>query len=151
MSDPSSEAPAQTPNPDLGAMRWDQIKHDDLLFTYRASFFLLADTMLLAAFMVQVSAQAPRMNLLLPMCVTGWVVSVIWMWTTYRHIVARNHFYAEAKQTGVPYSDLQTHELPRPGAHELMGICLPLILGGVWLWLCLQAWGWVALTVCHCS
>lgn len=127
---------ARQPNAELGRLRWDQIKHDDMLFTNRASFFLVAQSMLLATFTILASPEHRHRDMPVAIGVAAGAVIVIWIWTTLRHLWARDHFYKEAKTSGPPYDKLQTEKQPSPGAHCLMGIVLPVLLSLIWIWLC---------------
>lgn len=116
---------------------WERIRHDDTLFTSRASFFLVAQSMLLGAVAILLTNSYPNWKLAVLLVPLGIVSCAIWIWTSLRHLEAVKAFRAGLCQEGSPYAASYPVKLPWPGAHLLMGILLPAVIIITWLLLLL--------------
>ena len=130
---------------DRGEFIWDRIKHDDQLFSSRSEFFLLGQSVLVAAGLIVVagnSLSAGDRHLVSLLVTALSLVSIaIWIWTSLRHLLVRDALYAELLRCGDEFDVVpMTRALPRPGAHILMGVVLPLTFFLLWIVLPLASW-----------
>ena len=127
-----------------GEFIWDRIKHDDALFTTRSEFFLLAQSVLVAAGVIVVAGTSMTTGdrRLVVVLITGLsiVAIAIWIWTSLRHLWMRDALYAELRESGPEFRSVPTGGLPRPGAHVLMGVVLPVAFFVMWIVLPIATW-----------
>lgn len=130
---------------DRGEFIWDRIKHDDALFSSRAEFFLVGQSVLVAAGVLVFAngaLEAADRRLLSVLIGSVSAVSLaIWIWTSVRHLRVRDALYRELERCGSPYDARVVQRSVRgPGAHVLMGVVLPAAFLVLWAVLPLAGW-----------
>jgi hypothetical protein len=114
-----------------GQVLWEQTKHENELFNNRAGFFMLANSFLLPAAAALFTASGVVLCAIPALVAVGLISCTIWVWTSYRHLIRRNALEALLKKSTHRWPE--PDELPKPGAHVLMGIVLPLVFMALWI------------------
>lgn len=131
---------------------WDRVKHEENLFTSRANFFLVGESMLLAAVAALFSSDSAQGALFI-LCGVGAISTGIWMFVNY---LQRKRTWNPARDslkklaadnpndTGIAssFAAMQivsdTGRLRRLKSHVLMGYVVPVLLLIGWLSLALE-------------
>jgi hypothetical protein len=130
---------------DRGEFLWERIKHDDALFASRSEFFLLGQSVLVAAGVLVVASTSISAGdrRLIALLVAGLsiVTIAIWIWTSLRHLWVRDALYAALTDSGPVFQPVSGgRRVPRPGAHVLMGVILPSGFLVLWIVLPIATW-----------
>jgi hypothetical protein len=128
-----------------GEFIWERIKHDDAQFASRSEFFLLGQSVLVAAGVLVVantSLSAGDRRLIAVLIAALSIVSIaIWIWTSLRHLWVRDALYMALDDSEPTFQPaIAARRVPRPGAHVLMGVVLPTAFLVLWIVLPIAAW-----------
>jgi hypothetical protein len=120
---------------------WDNIKHEDQMFTDRGNFFLVAEGMLLAAVTAFGDHSAHRFTQAFA-CLSGIVVALIWFRVNWVHIFRTQRPLKKKFEKVAPeLAEIMRAERPKTRYvpnHVLMGLVLPASLLVVWVVFLLQ-------------
>ena len=130
---------------DRGEFLWDRIKHDDTMFASRSDFFLVGQSVLVAAGVIVFAntslSTGDRRFVAVLVAALSFVSIGIWIWTSLRHLRIRDALYSALRECGEEFGPIpMRRELPRPGAHVLMGVVLPLAFFVLWIALPIAVW-----------
>lgn len=131
---------------------WDRIKHEENLFTSRANFFLVGESMLLAAVAALFASESAHTSLF-TLCGVGGISTGIWMFVNYlQRKRAWNPARESMKKLAVEHpnenngasafagmqSISEQGPLRRIKSHVLMGYVVPVLLLIGWISLALE-------------
>lgn len=133
---PASQDTRETPM-DPENLTWDRIKHDDSLFAQRASFFLVAQSVLAAALAILIGTvptwQWRHVMLVWMLSVAAIVVSLVWAHTSWHYRMRRAALYEWLEDCCQPFSDSPRPPQPKPHTNDLMGTWLPFCFVAFWI------------------
>ena len=113
---------------------WDWVKHEDNIFTNRGSFFLLGETMLMAAVAALLAASKPvPRTWMIVIQGSGIFISTVWLYVSAFHVAVTQKRLktkladADSRSVGLTAHPWRIH------SHLLMGIVLPAGVLIVWI------------------
>lgn len=112
---------------------WDWVKHEDILFVYRGTVFVVGESML---FTGAATLLAARLRFAYAVfCGLGLISTAIWLWVNYLQQF-RTHrpiksLLAVTEHHWLQVAAARQHQLIGP--HTLMGLVLPVVIIIAWL------------------
>jgi hypothetical protein len=118
--------------PDQSKRIWEWLLHEDNLFTSRANFMLVAESMLIAAFASLLAADPPHRAQLLVVASVGILVTISWFYTAVLQIVGTlEPIKTSLKQHLPEYGGIASRR--KLSVHLVIGGVLPALLICTWL------------------
>ena len=113
---------------------WQWVLHEDDYFIQRASFFLVAQAMLLAAFATAVTSTSAKPLLIFVVGVVGGVCSVVWMYVSWIHInFTIKPLTSELKELLPEQYEVVAARRRFPSTDVVVGVLFPGFLLVVWV------------------
>jgi len=114
---------------------WDWVKHEGHIFTNRGSFFLIGESMLLAATAALLSGRIDELSsYLLIFFLAGLFITGVWLWVNIVHVCITQWSITKKLEDVEPrWKEIARRRLKRVPNHMLMGIILPGGLLIVWI------------------
>ena len=119
---------------------WDWNKHEDDVFTNRGSFFLVGQSMLIAAASALMAAGLERLNVaIFLLASTGLLLTVVHLLVSLRHLRTQRLIRDQLRTHQPLWTSVYDRRPPFLRAAQLMGIAVPTIVLFCWAGLLLLA------------
>lgn len=113
---------------------WEWALHEDNLFISRANFFLVAESMLFAAFATLIASPSVKTLFILVFGVIGLVSSVVWIYLAWAQInLTMNPIKAKLRKLLPDYAGVTTLRRRFPPTNFVLGVAFPVTLLVVWI------------------
>ncbi len=113
---------------------WEWLLHEDNLFTSRANFFLIAESMLFAAFAVLIVNTLLKPCLMFVLGGAGVIFTIVWLyWAIVQIYLTINPIKAKLQKLLPEWSEIASGRRKVFATHLIFGIFLPSILLTVWI------------------
>lgn len=120
---------------------WEHLKHEDTLFSNRASFYLVGESILLAGVVLFLAplqtsmgqGQQPVRVPLGPFCLAGSVIAIVWLFANLKHLLTNNrHVKAKLQDCHPAWAAIASGRRHWPSVNWVVGLVLPALFFFVW-------------------
>ena len=112
---------------------WEWILHEDNLFISRGNFFLLAESMLFAAFATLAVNQSVQQIFVFIFGIVGILCSLVWIYLAWAQInLTMNHIKTKLRELIPDYSGITKPRGKFPSTHFILGVFFPIALLIAW-------------------